>query len=99
MSSPARLNSSIYCVCRARKAGSLISTGDTTCASDALPNKRIPAETSRLAMRLGPQALLLRIHRSGSMIGRIGDQANICDQRLNLALAESIAVGRHERRL
>ena len=51
-----------------------------------------PAMTSETNKR----ALFLRIDRSGGMIGRIGDQADVSNQRLDLRLAESIAVGWHQ---
>src|SRR5208282_1850250 len=92
----------MYCCCSARKSGSLISAGDTTWAN-AVPvmigMKVIRLKAIRLiSTRLGPSppALLLGIHHSGSMIGRIGDQADVSNQPLDLCLAESIAVRRHQ---
>src|SRR5271165_3903736 len=108
MVSPTAVRSSVYCCCRARNSGSLISTGETTWASDGITNggrmikaAMIKAATVRPVMDKGPVSaeLLLGIHHSGSMIGRIGDEADVRNQRLNLGLAESISVGGHQRGL
>lgn len=53
----------------------------------------------RIPLASSTSPSLLCIDRSGSMLGRIRYEANICNQRLDLRLAESVAVGRHQRRL
>src|SRR6516225_6948813 len=92
ISAPAALRSSIYCVCKARKPGSLISTGATTWACDKRAINSVPSS------RAADSQLLLRIHHSGRLVGWIGDHADVGNQGLNLRLRKSIAVRRHQGR-
>jgi hypothetical protein len=46
-----------------------------------------------------PGPLLSCVGGSSNVVGRIGDQANVRDERLDLSLVESVAVGWHEGRL
>ena len=60
--------------------------------NDTKTKLRAPAMTSETNKR----ALFLRIDRSGRMIRRIGDQADVSNQRLHFGLVEGVTVGWHQ---